>query len=124
MMKLDDLISEAQAYERYGHLFAAGELREARQRGEIEVYALRKGFFYIEQQLTQYLEKRVRRPWQNAPLRAALENESGPGSSNSNHNGSSSNPAAQTIIGAGSETVDALVAKALAQPISKKPKRS
>jgi len=121
-MKLDDLISEIEVYERYRNIFAAGELREARQRSEIEYYALRKGVHYTEEQLVEYLNKRVKRPWQNAPLRAVPESGNPPGSSSFETNGSGERPAPQTSFAIGTTETDTLVARALEPPTLSRPR--
>ena len=53
----DDLLHEDQVYERYKSLLADRELREARQKGQIEWYDLRKGPHYTVQQVMRYLDR-------------------------------------------------------------------
>lgn len=69
----DDLLSEAQVYERYEHLFVDRELREARQRGEIEFYALRAGIYYTIPDVMAYLNRR--RVTACSKINAPLDNE-------------------------------------------------
>lgn len=110
LSSLTDLISEKDVYERY-KLFADRELLEARQSGELEFYKLRKGVYYTEAQLIDYLEKRKQRPCQNRPL---VENESSSASGNSKTNGSVKKPALRTITATGTpEPEGELVARAL-----------
>ena len=122
-MKLDDLISEAEVNEKYKNIFAAGELREARQRSEIEYYALRKGVHYTEDQLIQYLNKRVKRPWQNAPLRAVPESGNPPVYSSSGTSGSGEKPGPQIFSDIGTTETDTLVGRALERPILSRPRK-
>ncbi len=56
----DDLMTEDQVYERYPKKFADRELREARQKGLIDFYDLRKGPHYSEEQLAAYLETQLK----------------------------------------------------------------
>ena len=56
MTTLDDLLNENEVMDRYGHLFADRELRQARKNQKIEWYDLRKGPFYTRDQLMDYLK--------------------------------------------------------------------
>lgn len=64
----DDLMTETQVYEKYKGLFADRELREARRSGQIEFYDLRKGVHYSPEQVTAYLNSKVKRKCKNAKL--------------------------------------------------------
>jgi hypothetical protein len=52
--KLEELIRESEVYKKFPGLVADKELRLARQRGEIEVFDLRTGSFYLEEHLVNY----------------------------------------------------------------------
>lgn len=52
-----DLMHEDTVYERYKHLLAERELREARKSGQIEWYDLRKGPHYTVPQLMRYFDR-------------------------------------------------------------------
>ncbi len=69
----DDLLHEEQVYEKYKHLLADRELREARQRGEIEWYSLRKGPHYTIQQVMKYLDRHKRQACESGKLDPARE---------------------------------------------------
>lgn len=56
----DDLMNEDEVYTRYPKKFADRELREARQKGLIDFYDLRKGPHYSEEQLAAYLETQLK----------------------------------------------------------------
>lgn len=51
----DALISEPQAYERFGHLLSDKELRRARQAGKISYVEGARGFYYHPDDLAAYL---------------------------------------------------------------------
>ena len=94
-----DLMSEEKAYADYGHLFAERELREARKRGEISFFDLRKGPHYTPLQIMQYLFRRLKPACPaNAPLRPE---EKSPASSSSADTGSAakSGRPSSTVIG-------------------------
>src|SRR5688572_20347331 len=84
---ITELMNEKEVYDRFPNIFADKELREARQRGEIEYYSLRKGPYYSEAQLIAYLEKRLRKPCQNRPLAPEEVSSPAPGSSATNGSG-------------------------------------
>ena len=63
-----ELMNETEVYERYPNRFADRELREARQRGELEFYDLRKGPHYDEEQLAAYLMTKATKKCQNDRL--------------------------------------------------------
>ena len=111
---LDDLISEREVYQRYGHLFVTDELRQARQSRQLECFELRKGIFYTQAQLLSYLETRRRKQCQNRPL---LEPQSDPqnASGSSRTNGSARKPVHLISTDTSTRETDALVAKALEQ---------
>lgn len=110
---LDDLISEAQAYERYGHLLAGKELREARQAGKLPHYPLRKGAFYLPTDLEKYIaDQRVDG---ECPKNANAPSSSGT-------TGSPESPDAPAGIDIGQTAEVVYAAERLAQKISKKPK--
>lgn len=69
----DDLLREDQVYERYGHLLAERELREARKAGHIEWYDLRKGPHYTIQQVMRYLDRQKQPLCDNQRLDPARE---------------------------------------------------
>lgn len=113
---LSDLMSEDEVYEKYKHIFVDRELREARQTGELEFYKLRKGIYYLESQLIDYLEKRKQRPCPNRPL--APESDNSNDSGRSGISGSRRRPELRTITDAGTSSekasdVDAYVERAL-----------
>lgn len=64
----EELLSERDVYEKFSNLFADRELREARQRGEIEYFDLRKGPHYSVAQLNQYLCSKIRQGRENRKL--------------------------------------------------------
>lgn len=66
--KLDELMSEKQVYEKYKDLFSERELREARQKGLLEFFDLRKGVYYCEEQLAAYLSSKATKKCQNDTL--------------------------------------------------------
>jgi len=69
MVKLDDLISESQVYERWRTLFVDKELRLARQQRLIEWFDLWAGIHYTEAQLAAYIERWVQKSCeQTGPL--------------------------------------------------------
>jgi hypothetical protein len=109
---LGDLLSEAEVYKRYKHIFVDGELRDARKHGEIDFFWLRKGIFYTEAQLTAYLQKRLKRPCENLAL-VNLESDNPPAPGNSKPSGSDAKRARLISIDTSTEEMDALVARAL-----------
>lgn len=61
LVEFDELISEPVACERYEALLSPRELRRARQKGEIEFVAGKKGtIFYTHAALAAYLKRKVR----------------------------------------------------------------
>jgi hypothetical protein len=68
MNPLSELIHEDAVYERFPGVFATRELREARQRGLIKWYDLRKGPHYTEAQLMAYVQTKERSGCDNAKL--------------------------------------------------------
>lgn len=65
-----DLMHEKEVMKRYRHLFAERELLEARKRGEIRFFDLRKGPHYSNEQLVAYLASKERNTCQeeNKPI--------------------------------------------------------
>lgn len=112
LKSLDDLISEREVYQRYGHLFVIDELRQARQSRQLECFELRKGIFYTQAQLLFYLETRRRKQCQNRPL-LDLENEPRHASGNSRTNGSARKPVRLISTDTSTQETEELVAKAL-----------
>lgn len=67
----DDLLSEEQVYQQWGHLLVGRELREARKAGRIGWYDLRTGPHYSVGQVMDYLrtmEVKPRAAPTNVPL--------------------------------------------------------
>lgn len=110
---LDDLISEREVYQRYGHLFVTDELRQARQEGVLECFDLRKGIFYTQPQLLSYLEKRRRVQCRNRPLLEPTDHQSASG--NSRTSGSARRRVQLVSTDTSTRENDALVARALEQ---------
>ena len=122
LSRLSDLISEQEVYEKYGHLFVANELREARQLGQLRFFPMRKGIFYTEGQLIEYIGKRERCRSENKPLR---EPESQKGSGNTGINGSNATPRAPISIVAGmTPELEGTVAEALEPQTLRRPRSS
>jgi hypothetical protein len=127
LQTLSDLMSESEVYEKYPHIFADKELREARQTGELEFYKLRKGIFYREDQLIAYLEQRKQRPCPSRPLFNS-EIQSAESGSTSN-TGLAGRPDLRTITGTGisqrsqESAEDELIERALERPISLPPRK-
>lgn len=104
-----DLISEADVYKRYPDLFADRELREARQRGQIAFFNLRKGVYYSPEQIAAYLNSKVTMKCKNATLNEdgtkgqdAEAPEKSPGYSSSETSGSTTptqKARSSTIVG-------------------------
>jgi hypothetical protein len=112
LTSLAALMSEKEVYDKYPHIFADKELREARQRGELEFFALRKGVFYTEDQLLAYLNQRRQKPCANRPL-LVQESDNPPASGNSKTNGSGAKPVRLITTDAGTQETDGLIARAL-----------
>lgn len=103
----DALMHEDLVMERYGHLFADRELREARKARTIEWHDLRKGPHYTREQLSDYLRSKVKKKCgTNSPLDANRPPDSEapakhPASSNSAATGSDTKkiPNLSTVTG-------------------------
>lgn len=119
--ELEELMSEREVYDKYGHLFVHKELLEARQKGQIDFYDLRKGVFYTPQQLRDYLAKKKAGPCPlNERPEAPEESVNNSASSNSKTNGSRRKRGAHLTTVPGWKE-DESVGEALAQTISRKP---
>jgi hypothetical protein len=92
--RLEDLLSEKEVYEKYGRLLADRELREARQRGLISWFDLRKGPHYTADQIMAYFKRRERQICEQESLTRAPE--SGSASSRSATIGWAMRPGATT----------------------------
>ena len=59
VVKLRPLISEAEAYERYGHVLQDRELRQARKSGLIGYYVRRRRVLYREDELVEFVNAKL-----------------------------------------------------------------
>jgi hypothetical protein len=123
--ELEEMMSEREVYERYGHLFVDKELREARAAGEIEFFHLRKGIFYTPSQLREYLAKKRVGPCRLSEKPPAPESANSNDFSRSETSGSSRKKADLRIIEPGTaESEKEFAGDALAQTILRKPRDS
>lgn len=113
MMRLDELMSEAEVYEKWPRLFVDKELRNARQARLIEWFNMRSGIYYTEAQLVAYLERKLQKSCEQSE---ALDVENKTASSKSGTNGSDKNkkPGLSIVTGM-TKDESALVARALEQ---------